>query len=109
MIWPKNYATQGQNRFVARSVHSPSGRTLDVYSNQPGLQFYTGNFLPTWNDPSLIGKEGASYEQHGGFTLETQIYPDAINQADKFGLKAILSPGEIYYHNVVYDFGITSM
>lgn len=104
VIWPSNFAsTLGQNRFVGRSVHAGSGRTLDVYSNQPGVQFYTGNSLPSWQDEILIGKDEAVYEQFGGFCLETQIYPDAINQ--KFGLKTIVNPGEIYYHNVVYAFG----
>ena len=104
-IWPINSGTTGQNRFVGRSVHPKSGRTLDVYSNQPGVQFYTGNFLPTWEDESLIGKNYTMYEQHGGFCLETQIYPDAINQGSKFNLKSVLNPGEIYYHNVMYVFG----
>ena len=106
VIWPTNQNTNGQNRFVARSVHLKSGRTLEVYSNQPGVQFYTGNHLPTWEDPSIIGKNGVVYEQHGGFCLETQIYPDAINKAENFGLKAVLYPGEIYYHNVIYNFGV---
>lgn len=106
IIWPTNLAgTVGQNRFVARSVHPPSGRTLDVYSNQPGVQFYTGNFLPTWKDEVLIGKDDATYEQFGGFCLETQVYPDSVNKKN-FGLKSILNPGEIYYHNVMYIFGI---
>ena len=46
------------------------------------------------------------YEQHGGFCLETQLYPDAVNQAENFGLKAVLNPGEIYYHNVIYNIGV---
>ena len=107
VIWPSNLAaTISQNKFAARSVHTKSGRTLDVYSNQPGIQFYTGNFLPTWQDESLIGKNEAMYEQHGGFCLETQIYPDSINQDENFGLKSVLNPGEIYYHNVIYAFGV---
>ena len=93
-----------QNRFVARAVHLDSGRTLEVYSNQPGVQFYTGNYLPSWQDESLIGKNEVMYEQHGGFCLETQLFPDAINQ--DFGLKSVLNPGEIYYHTVKYKFGI---
>jgi aldose 1-epimerase len=62
--------------------------------------------LPTWEDESLVGKDDIMYEQHGGFCLETQIYPDAINQMKKFSLKAIVNPAEIYYHNVIYKFGI---
>ena len=46
VIWPSNLgATLGQNKFAARSVHQKSGRTLDIYSNQPGIQFYTGKFI----------------------------------------------------------------
>ena len=66
--------------------------------------FSLGNFLPSWQDPVLIGKGEALYQQHGAFCLETQIYPNAINQ-QSFGLKTILNPGEIYYHQVVYKFG----
>ncbi len=106
VIWPTNkmLSAIGQNRFVARSVHVPSGRTLDVYSNQPGVQFYTGNQLPSWKEESLLGKNGSVYEQFGGFCLETQMYPNAVNEKN-FGLKSILNPGEIYYHNVMYVFG----
>ena len=67
---------------------------------------FSGNFLPTWQDESLIGKDGAMYEQHGGFCLETQVYPDTINNGKQFGLKSVLNPGEIYYHNVIYSFNV---
>lgn len=63
--------------FVAKVSHPQSGRAMEVYSNQPGVQFYTGNFLP--EDGTLKGK-GAPIQKHGAFCLETQIYPDAINQ-----------------------------
>lgn len=105
VIWPTNSGTVAQNRFVSRVSHEFSGRTMEVYSNQPGVQFYTGNFLPNWQQVPLMGKEDALYEQHGGFCMETQLYPDAINQ-DAFNLKATISPGEIYYHNVQYSFGL---
>lgn len=61
--------------FVAR-VHEPtSGRTLEVWTTEPGVQFYTGNFL----DGTLRGKDGMVYQQYAGFTLETQHFPDSVN------------------------------
>lgn len=76
-----------EEAFVARVYHPDSGRVLEVYSNQPGVQFYTGNFLPEnpksfqgdlKNLPRLTGK-GTQYYKHGAFCLETQNYPDAVN------------------------------
>lgn len=58
-----------------RLSHPPSGRVLEVYTDQPGVQFYTGNFL----DIVGQGKGGASYPPHSGLCLETQNYPDAPN------------------------------
>lgn len=62
--------------FISRVHHAGSGRVLEVYTTQPGVQFYTGNFL----DGSLKGKSGAVYPKHSGFCLETQNWPDAVNQ-----------------------------
>jgi aldose 1-epimerase len=62
---------------MTRAQEVESGRVLEVYSDQPGVQFYTSNFLPD-KDP-LPGKEGAKYFKHGAFCLETQNYPNAIN------------------------------
>merc|ERR1719474_2236588 len=69
--------TEGELYFVCRVDHPPSGRWLECFTDQPGVQFYTGNFIPT--DDSLTGKEGALYRKHGGFCLETQKFPDSIN------------------------------
>lgn len=62
--------------FISRVHHAGSGRVLEVYTTQPGVQFYTGNFL----DGTLKGKSGAVYPKHSGFCLETQSWPDAVNQ-----------------------------
>jgi len=62
---------------INRAQEIESGRTLEVHSDQPGVQFYTANFLP--DKEPLPGKEGAKYFKHGAFCLETQNYPDAIN------------------------------
>ena len=65
----------------------------------------SGNFLPTWKDDVLPGKENSFYEQHGAFTMETQIFPNAVN-IPEFGLKSVWNPGELYYHHVTYKFGL---
>ena len=57
-----------------RVVHPGSGRVMDVYTNQPGMQFYTGSFLNIQN-----GKSGYQYPMHSGFCMEAQNYPDAMN------------------------------
>lgn len=66
--------------FVAKAFHPPSGRVMEVYSNQPGVQFYTGNYMP--EDDTSQGK-GAAYRKHGAFCFETQNYPDAIHHVSQ--------------------------
>ncbi|KAH8365651.1 hypothetical protein KR093_003103 [Drosophila rubida] len=90
---------------IARVVHPPSGRWLEIASNQPGVQFYTSNFLPNQagGDAPLAGKDGAAYAKHGGFCLETQKFPDSVNH-ENFP-STILRPGEKYHHEVIYKFG----
>ncbi|XP_011633639.1 aldose 1-epimerase isoform X2 [Pogonomyrmex barbatus] len=87
--------------FVAKVLHPASGRRLEVYSNQPGVQFYTSNFIP---ETGISGKNGVQYFRHAAFCLETQNYPDAINH--KNFPNSLLRPGDIYNHIVVYKFGI---
>ncbi|MGH0141480.1 UNVERIFIED_CONTAM: hypothetical protein FKN15_021447 [Acipenser sinensis] len=67
---------QKQQQLCARVYHPPSGRVLEVGTSQPGVQFYTANFL----DSSLKGKGGAVYPKHSAFCLETQNWPDAVNK-----------------------------
>jgi aldose 1-epimerase len=85
----------------AAHVYDPdTGRTLDVYTTEPGLQFYSGNFL----DGSLVGKSGHVYEHRYGFCLETQHYPDSPNEP---GFPStILRPGEEYRSRTVLKFGV---
>ena len=86
---------------LAASVLSPStGRTLNVYTDQPGMQFYTGNFL----NGTLIGKEGAVYARRNAFCLETQHYPDSPNKPNF--PSTILRPGEQYATRTVFEFGV---
>lgn len=90
------------NKFeqVAKVIEPISGRTLTVSTTQPGLVFYTGNYL----DGNLIGKNNTKYVQHGGLCLETQHYPDAPNQKDF--PSTILRPGEKYKEVAIYRFGV---
>ncbi|KAK2076233.1 hypothetical protein QBZ16_001165 [Prototheca wickerhamii] len=78
--------------------HKASGRGLKVSTTAPGVQFYSGNFL----DGTLVGKGGARYAKHGGLALETQGFPDAINQPSFPSI--VLRPGEEYVHELVYEF-----
>ncbi|CAG7833867.1 unnamed protein product [Allacma fusca] len=89
-----------QFRLAARVQEQNCGRVLEVYTDQPGVQFYTSNFLPD-KDP-LPGKQGAKYFKHGAFCLETQNYPNAINQANF--PDPVIKPGAVYTHKVVYRF-----
>jgi aldose 1-epimerase len=69
----------GARLTLVAHVHEPtSGRTMEVWSTEPGVQFYTGNFL----DGTLKGKKGVAYRQYAGFTLETQHFPDSINHGN---------------------------
>jgi aldose 1-epimerase len=85
---------------AARVVEPKSGRTLDVSTTEPGMQFYAGNFL----DGKLIGKGGQSYGRRSGFCLETQHYPDTPNQ--KNFPTTLLKPGEEYNTRTVFTFGV---
>lgn len=84
---------------VAAVLHEPkSGRMMEVLTDQPAIQFYSGNFL----DGSHIGKSDTEYHQRSGLCLETQIHPDAPNQPTY--PDCILHPGETYEHTCVYRF-----
>jgi aldose 1-epimerase len=88
---------------AAKVVEPKSGRTMEVYTTEPGLQFYTGNFL----DGSNKGKGGAVYKQYNGFCLEAQKFPDSINKPEwKDKSDVILKPGETYKQTTVYQFGV---
>ncbi|XP_004627683.1 aldose 1-epimerase [Octodon degus] len=89
-----------EKHFCARVYHAGSGRTLEVYTTQPGVQFYTGNFL----DGTLKGKSGAVYPRHSGFCLETQNWPDAVNRPHF--PPAVLRPGEEYNHTTWFKFSV---
>lgn len=82
---------------LAAEVREPkSGRVLKVFTTEPGVQFYGGNFLN-----GVMGKDGKTYAHRSGFCLETQHYPDSVNQP-KFP-NTVLRPGETYRHTCVYQ------
>jgi aldose 1-epimerase len=84
---------------LAAEVWEPvSGRLMKVYTDQPGVQFYTGNFL----DGTLKGKGGKVYRQHDAFCLETQHFPDSPNEP-KFP-STVLKPGEVFRSTTIYKF-----
>jgi aldose 1-epimerase len=84
---------------LAAEVLEPrTGRLLKVYTNQPGIQFYTGNFL----DGTLKGKNGKVYNQHDAFCLETQHFPDSPNQPNF--PTTVLRPGETFKSTTIYRF-----
>lgn len=91
---------EGGLTLVATLSDSLSGRIMEVYTTEPGIQFYSGNFL----DGSIKGKNGVLYNKHYGLCLETQHFPDSPNQA---GFpNTILRPGETYTQQTVYRFGL---
>jgi aldose 1-epimerase len=83
---------------VARVREPRSGRVLEVLTDQPGLQFYSGNFL----DGTLVGTSGHMYRQGDGFALETQHYPDSPNHPNF--PSTVLAPGQLYQTTSVYRF-----
>ena len=84
----------------AAEVYEPStGRTLEVWTTQPGVQFYTGNFL----DGTLKGKQGKSIQRRSGLCLETQHFPDSPNHP-KFP-SVVLKPGQTYHETTLWKFG----
>jgi aldose 1-epimerase len=86
---------------LAAKVKEPiSGRVMEVFTTEPGLQFYSGNFL----DGSDIGKDGKKYEFRTAFCLEAQHFPDSPNQPSF--PSTVLKPGEVYKQKTIYKFSV---
>jgi aldose 1-epimerase len=85
---------------AARVVEPSSGRTLDVATTQPGMQFYSGNRL----DGTITGKRGHVYGRRSGFCLETQHFPDSPNHPEFPSV--ILEPGHEYSETTTFKFGV---
>ena len=88
----------GKLRFAARAFDPESGRQMEVWTTEPGIQFYSGNFL----DGTITGKRGVVYGKRSGFCLETQHYPDAVNQPAFPSI--ILRPPAVYSTQTVFKF-----
>lgn len=93
--------TSNELILAARVVEPTSGRTLEVSTTEPGLQFYAGNFL----DGTLTGKGGHVYKHRNGFCLETQHFPDSPNKPSF--PSTILKPGQEYSSRTVFTFGVS--
>jgi aldose 1-epimerase len=94
-----NHKPEQNGEVLAARVHEPtSGRILEVWTTQPGVQFYTGNFL----DGTITGKQGHVYKRRYAFCLETQHFPDSPNHPDF--PTTILKPGETFHEKTVFKF-----
>jgi len=83
---------------AARVLEPDSGRVLEIFTTEPGIQFYSGNFL----DGTLVGTSGRMYRQGDGFALETQHYPDSPNKPNF--PSTVLRPGKVYNTSTIYQF-----
>jgi len=88
----------GEMSLAARVYEPTTGRVMEVYTTEPGIQFYSGNFL----DGTQTGKDGKVYKRRYGFCLETQHYPDSPNKPEF--PSPILRPGEKYQHKTIFAF-----
>ena len=87
-------------QLAARVVEPKTGRTLEVTTTEPGVQFYSGNFL----DGTIKGKGGAVYNLRNGLCLETQHFPDSPNHPNF--PTTILKPGDTYSSQTMFTFGV---
>ena len=90
----------GKLEWVARVLEPTTGRLMEVLSTEPGVQFYTANYL----DGTLRGKGGAAYAKHQAFCLETQHFPDSVNHPNF--PSTILKPGQAYQQTTLHRFSI---
>jgi aldose 1-epimerase len=97
--WVLNNQNNGM-RLAASAYHPESGRLLEVFTDEPGVQLYTGNFL----DGTLPAKGGGTYAQRTGFCLETQHYPDSPNQPNF--PTVVLNSDEKYTSKTTFKFSV---
>jgi aldose 1-epimerase len=91
--------SEGKKLALAARVRDPkTGRVMEMYTTEPGVQFYTGNFL----DGKQTGRGGVVYKKHAGFCLEAQHFPDSVNHPNFPSM--ILKPGETYKQTTIYKF-----
>ncbi len=94
-----NKKEDGELSFAAKVVEPLSGRKMEVYTTEPGVQLYTGNWLSGFK-----GKEGATYPERSALCLETQHFPDSPNKPHF--PTVVLKPGEVYTQTTIYKFGV---
>lgn len=99
--WVLNKPSPSAMTLAAAAVDPASGRTLSIYTTQPGIQFYSGNFLTG----TLTGTSGHVYRQSYGFALETQHFPDSPNEPSF--PTTTLNPGQTYNQTTVYQVGVS--
>ncbi len=96
---------KGDDTIVCASLYSPqTGIFMEMYTNEPGVQVYSGNFQGVGRDADIIRKHGIKYPKHVSVCLESQKYPDSPNRAD--WVQPTLNPGEKYYSHAAYKFSV---
>jgi aldose 1-epimerase len=88
----------GELSLMARVTEPTTGRVMEVWSTEPGLQFYTGNFL----DGTITGKDGWVYAHRNAFCMEPQHFPDSPNKPNFPTVE--LKPGEVFSNTIIYRF-----
>ncbi len=96
--WVVNQAKPGELTLQARVTEPTTGRVMEVWSDEPGLHFYAGNFL----DGTITGKGGKVYQKRTGFCMEPQHYPDSPNKPQFPSV--VLRPGQTYKNTIIYKF-----
>ncbi|MDE7166969.1 MAG: galactose mutarotase [Bacteroidaceae bacterium] len=98
---------KGDDTQVCASLYSPeTGIMLEVFTNEPGIQVYTGNFQGVGRDADIMRKHGIKYPKHVSVCLESQKYPDSPHKAGENWPAANLKPGEKYYSHCAYKFSV---
>ncbi len=95
-----NKSKSGEYSFAGKLTDPESGRFMEVYTTEPGIQFYSANHM----NGSIKGKKGINYQKHYALCLETQHFPDSPNHPEF--PTTLLNPGEIYAQKTVYKFGV---
>ncbi len=98
--WVLNRSQNDSMTLAARVYEPTTGRQMEVYTTEPGLQFYAGNFL----DGSDVGKEGVAYQQRSAFCLETQHFPDSPHHPNF--PSTVLQPGDTFTSTTIYHFSV---
>jgi aldose 1-epimerase len=97
--------TAGDDKQVCASLYSPkTGIFMEMFTNEPGVQVYSGNFQGVGRDADIVRKNGLKYPKHVSVCLESQKYPDSPNHPE--WASPVLKPGEKYYSHAAYKFSV---